>query len=151
MLPVCVLAICVSGVSCRTTGGPGADDLASIIVTNKSVDVIRRAVTAVFLQGNYQMGFSAPRELVFERQGSTMSTWVYGGWPGADTPLWERVRVTFMPLGEDTTVVGCNAYRVNNWGDGFFEEEKKVSKLGRSRYQKLLKKVEDRLAGAAAP
>jgi len=82
---------------------------------------------------------------VFERKGGAMSNLLYGGWPGADQALWERVRIAIRPAGPATCRLECTGYLVSYHGEGFFEEERKVSRTRAAGYRRLLERIKDQL------
>lgn len=133
------------GVGCKTADTADSGDQASVLISGHSEDEIRQAAATVFIGNQFQAAPSAVRELVFERKASHSSNFLYGGWLGADEGLWERVKLTFLPKGDDTFVVGLNAYLVAYHGQGFFEEEKKRSRVHRSSYGKLLQAIQEKL------
>lgn len=141
----CVLLAGAGSFGCRTTGGDRSEDLASVVIRGKSEPEIRQAAIEVFTRAHYQVGASALRELVFEKKAGAMSNVLYGGWPGADQSVWERVRLTFLPQGDDAFVVGLNAFLVSDRGQNFFENEKRRSGLQRHSYRKLLRAIQDKL------
>lgn len=142
-LGLLLLLTCVGG-GCRTHAQRFSSDLTTIVIRGRSEEEIRQAALAVFTRKHYEPSTSAPREMVFEKKAGAMSNVLYGGWPGADERLWERVKLTFLPQG-DAYVVGLNAFLVSDKGQDFFEQEKKRSKVHRRSYGKLLRAIQDQL------
>lgn len=139
-----VLLACLAGFGCRTAGSR-SEDMATVVIRGKSEEQIRQAATEVFLGAHYQPGAGALRELVFERKAGALSNVLYGGWPGADPSVWERVKLTFLPKEDGSCVVGLNAFLVSDRGENFFENETRRSGLQRASYRKLLRAVQDKL------
>lgn len=143
--------LCLCGTGCKTTDDGRSNDMASVIVRGYSEDAIRHAILDEFTAEKYVAGFSAPREMMFERKASATSNVLYGGWLGGQASVWERVRLTILPLGDEDHMIGCNAYLVSDHGEGFFEQEKRRSKVNAHAYRKLLQKVQQRLEAGGPP
>src|SRR5262245_55354766 len=85
---------------CRSTE-PGSTSFASVTITNRSPEQIRRATEQTFRADGYQ-GYTSPSgEMVFEKQGSRMSQLAYGGLIATQqgNQTWVRVRVNLADLG----------------------------------------------------
>ena len=106
---------------------------------------IESATQDVFQGHAYQVTRSRPGEFVFEKQGSSMNTLMYGDWsPGK---VWVRVKVYLRELGAPNEILlECDAFMVNNYGDVRFEEEYKLSKMRRGAYQDLLEEVKKKVS-----
>lgn len=105
----------------------------------------------VFRADGYE-GYVPPAgEMVFEREGSRMSTFAYGGLMAAHegAATWVRVRVNLVNLGEGTHRLQAQAYMVPYHGDSFAEEEKRISNFRSGPYQSLLDKVKKDLEPAS--
>lgn len=146
-----LLALCLVSAGCHTAGEQPHPDLATLTIKDRTEDEIRRAAISVFTEAKYQIGSSARRELVFEKAGSTMNNILYGGISASNARVWERVRLTFLPRTDGSVEVGCNVFRVENLGEGFFEEEKRLTKVHAKTYQGFLHKIEAQLAQTPGP
>ena len=133
------------GVGCKTADTADSGDQASVLISGHSEAEIRQAAAAVFTGQQFQAAPSAMREQVFKRKASNSSNFFHNGWLGADEGLWERVKLTFLPKGDNSFVVGLNAYLVAYRGQSFFEEEKKRSGAYSGSYGKLLQAIEQKL------
>ena len=138
---LCAIALC----GCESTNATGGKSLASIEVQGHTPLEIARAVSETFKRDGFQ-AIPLPRNddlrMQFEKQGSTGSSVLYSDW--SFKPIWYRARVQLLKTEEDTYVVTCNAFRVNERGDPHFEEEHKV--LQKGHYQDLLDKAKAKLS-----
>jgi len=105
---------------------------------------VEAATQAVFKENGY-LGTRRPTgEFVFEKEGSSMNTFVYGDW--SSEKVWVRVKVFLRELTTPQQVLlECDAYMVAGRGDPRFEDEHKLTGMHRGPYQDLLEKVNQRL------
>ncbi|HXJ60387.1 MAG TPA: hypothetical protein VNU68_27380 [Verrucomicrobiae bacterium] len=137
------------GTACHPTKSSGTAGFASITITNRMPDEIRRVTEQVFQADGYQAFTITPGEMVFEKEGGRMNQLAYGGLISTtegDTRTWIRVKASIVDLGAGTRRLQCQAYVVPHRGDAFFEEEKRISSIRSGPYQELLNQVKARLA-----
>ncbi len=140
-----ILLTCLAGFGCHSTAGRPAADMVTVVIQGKSEEQIRQTALEVFTKAHYQPSTGALREQVFERKAGALSNVLYGGLPGEDPSVWERVRLTFLPKEDGSYVVGLNAFLVSDKGENFFENETRRSSLRRHSYRKLLQAIQDKL------
>lgn len=100
---------------------------------------IRRATVEVFERHHYiKTGDTVSPDFTFEKPGTTMNTFVYGGWIGT---VWVRVKVYIDPQGGPVFLLRCDPFMVGDHGDPFMEEEHRLTKMKRGPYQELLQEV----------
>ena len=108
----------------------------------------------VFVTKGYGVDFNSRKQLVFSKKGSAGSNLLYGGWPGIDSSVVDRVQVNIDAASPGFFVLRCNAALVSNAGQGFFEDSRSVYKVRAGAYHSLLKAVKKQLdseAKAAPP
>ena len=99
-----------------------------------------------FTENGYLVILESPNRLRCEKKASGISNAAYGNWM-KDSPLWQRVRVSAVPLSEAVVKLQCQAYYVRGRGETV-EEELPISKLRNGPYEKMLKETSRRLNGA---
>ena len=144
----CLLGVCVvlAAAGCHSTHtSTPSTRLASVIVKDRSMAQVESATEAVFQGHAYQAARPGSADLVFEKEGSSMNTLMYGDWtPGK---VWVRVKVYLRQLSAPNEILlECDAFMVNNHGDVRFEEEFKLTKMRRGTYQDLLEEVKKRVS-----
>ena len=132
---------------CQTVGGTtgGGKDLAAVSMKADSLQQIRQATIAVFSQKGYGLDFDGTKQLTFSKRASTGSTILFGGWPGVDPPIEDRVQLYIEDSGEGDFTLHCDAFVVSDAGQGFFEEKRPVYKTRASAYRKLLEEVKKKI------
>ena len=146
-LPLLALVIAF-GTACQsTTKPPSPSSFASVTITNRLPEEIRRAAEQIFQADGFQIFTSSVGEMVFEKEGSRMNQLAYGGLIATqeNDRTWIRVKANISDLGAGAHRLQCQAYLVPHRGDSFFEEEHRVSNLSRRPYQTLLDQVAKRL------
>ena len=68
----------------------------------------------------------------------------YGSW--ISDSLWIKVRVQITSRGELWQVLGCDAYIVENRGEGFLQDERKLKYMRADECKKILDQIQRRLA-----
>jgi len=134
--------------ACHSTKDGGSANFASITVTNRERDEIRRTAEQVFLADGYRIFSSTAGEMVFEKEASRMNQLAYGGLISTQesgVTTWIRVKGLIADLGDGVLRLQCQAYVVSHHGDSFFEEEKRVASFRSGPYQELLNQVKTRL------
>ncbi len=132
------------GTGCRSSKLPASASFASVVIANRTVAEIQRASAAVFLEAGYFDGLTSNGEMTFEKEGTRGNQIAHGGWQ-ANGQVHVRVRAQIVPLPDGTHRLQCKAYMVNDPGDIWFEEEKRLANFRSAPYQKLLNQVAERL------
>ncbi len=147
LLLLCGAALLTVLTGCQTVGGTGASgkDLAAVSLKADSLRQVKQATLAVFAQKGYALDFDSAKQLVFSKRASTGSTILFGGWPGIDPPIKDRVQIYVEDSGEGDFTLHCDAYVVSDSGQGFFEEKRPVYKTRASAYRKLLEEVKKKI------
>jgi len=139
------LAIAGMGLlGCKSLSEPDSASLASVQIQGHTAEQIRAATMVVFQQDGYTAAGLQRSEMVFEKEGSRWDQIAYGSWVN-DASVWNRVRVSMVPLAADTIRLQCQAFKVRNKGDPLTEEEVRIGNSHRKHYQALLDKVVERL------
>jgi hypothetical protein len=138
---------------CSTVGGSSSSsgDLTSQAVKASSYEQVGQATSMVFAQKGYSMDFNSQKLLVFSKKGSAGSNLLYGGWPGIDSSVIDRVEVTVSEIIPGQFMLRCNASLVSNPGQGFFEDSRPVYKVRAGAYHSILKAVKKQLDSEAPP
>jgi hypothetical protein len=157
LVPLALLALALLGCGgCSTVGGTSGSggDLTALTVQAASYDQVGQAAMTVFVTKGYGVDFNSRKQLVFSKKGSAGSNLLYGGWPGIDSSVVDRVQVNIDAASPGFFVLRCNAALVSNAGQGFFEDSRSVYKVRAGAYHSLLKAVKKQLdseAKAAPP
>ncbi len=106
---------------------------------------IESTAELVFKDKGFAVAHHTPGTFVFEKKGTSMNTLVYGDW--SPDSVWVRVKLFVRELPPSPEVlVECNAYMVSgDHGDIRFEEEHKLTRMHRGKYQDLLEEISKRL------
>lgn len=140
-LAVAICWVAVSG--CRSTEGGSPKALAAVVLRGNTPGQISQATEAVFREHGYLAAEEALDHLVFEKKGTRMENIEYGSWLG-DEPVWVRVKVSIVPVGETAFRLQCRAFLVTNRGSGA-EQELEIGRMHAGAYRKLLQEVAARL------
>lgn len=120
---------------------PGkAKGMAWVEIPGKTSEQVAAAAKKVFIGDGYELIEHKDAELVFEKPGSRMQDFSYGGLLSQDG-VWVKAVLKITPKGDSTCWVCCDAYMVKNRDDEFFRDETKVLKLFGREYQLLLNRV----------
>jgi hypothetical protein len=115
-----------------------------VVISDRSLSQVEAATQAVFTEHGYQMTPPRGGPLVFEKEGTGMNTLVYGDWSGKK--VWIRIKVFLHALDSTAQVLlECDAYMIGEHGDIHFEEEHKLTRVHRGRFQELLDEVSQRV------
>jgi hypothetical protein len=124
---------------CRSVGKPASASFASVEIKGKTVAQIHDATIEVFRKDGFAVTAEQATKFVFDKEGSRMQKFARGDWyEGA--PVYERVRVEIVNLGEGTYRLQCTASMVRDKGS-FFEDETKLLNIRGRPYQNLLEKI----------
>jgi hypothetical protein len=132
---------------CSSTSEPGSSSFASVTIAGRTPDQIIQATEQVFREDGFAGGATGKGDLLFQKEGSRMSTLKYEGiWAttGGSVTLY-RAKCQIIPLGGDSFRLQCQAFVVRNSGDPFFEDEQRLTNVRSGHYKSLLKKVAERL------
>jgi hypothetical protein len=117
-----------------------AKGMAWVDISGKTPEQVAAAAKKVFIDDGYELIESEGPELVFEKPGSRMQDFSYGGLLGQEG-VWVKAVLKITPKDNDICWVSCDAYMVKNRDDDFFRDETKVLKLFGREYQRLLNRV----------
>ncbi len=143
------LAVLLTGLAglaagCHSHPSTSSSRLASVIITNAPLAQVEMVTRSVFMEHGYQIAKAKPTALVFEKEGTGMNTLVYGDW--SSKKVWLRVKVYLHELSAvQQVLLECDAFMVGEHGDIHFEEEHKLTRVHRGRFQDLLDEVSRRL------
>lgn len=134
--------------ACQTVDGDSGSgkDLAAVSLQASSLQEVKQATVAVFFKKGYALHFDSAKQLVFSKRGSTGSTILFGGWPGIDPPIEDRVQLYIEDAGGGNFTLHCDAFVVSDAGQGLFEEKRPVYKTRASSYRKILEEVKKSIA-----
>lgn len=143
------LVLIASGVL-FSTGCSSDSDKKSANTRFASVEIFRNTprqiddmVVQVFRAHGYETERKKWPHSVFEKKASKFDAFEFGTWDD-DIPLYERIRVSILPVGDETFRLDCQAFMVKDRGMAL-EEEVKVSHRKNKPYQELLEEVAHRL------
>jgi hypothetical protein len=112
--------------------------VASVAVRNASAEQLKTAAEEVFEQHSFEYAPEDDNDLVFQRKGSGMNSFLYGDWyQGA---VWIRIKLFLTDLKSGRTLVDCEVYMVQEHDDPFFQKERKV-KANKTECQKILNEI----------
>jgi hypothetical protein len=146
---VVMLAVCAMGLlltACQS-GEPGSTGHGSVTIKGKSDREIRETTTAVFSENGYTQTLNSPSEMIFDKPGSKSETLKWGGWDSAG--VWMRVKVDLQSMGDNSTMLRCDAFSVQDRGN-FMEKETRLMMLTGGKYKDMLQEVKKRVEGPPA-
>lgn len=146
-------ALLALAAGCTTVGGEGdgGKSLATVSFRADSAAQVKAATISVFRKKGYGMDFDSANQLTFSKRASTGSSILYGGWPGIDPPIEDRVQLYIQDSGDGEFTLHCDAYVVSDAGQGFFEEKRPVYRTRASAYRKLLEEVQKQFPQTQPP
>jgi hypothetical protein len=125
---------------------PGkAQGMAWVEISSTTAKRIAAAAKKVFIEDGYEVVNEENNMLVFEKPGSRIKDFTYGGLANQEG-VWVKVVLTIKDKSNGTYWVAGDAYMVKNRDDDFFREETKVLKLFGQEYQRLLNRVKQEAA-----
>ena len=136
------LGLCATG--CQSFNSPAPNSLASVTISNRSIEEITQATQTVFQEKGFTAVDGAPGQFTFERPGDRMNNLAYATYMN-NAMVTVRVVVELKPINPTSTVLLCNAWLVENAGNPVFEDDHKVPKIRRRPYEELLKDIRDQL------
>ena len=122
--------------------------MASIVVTNEPSEKIETAVRNVFRKYAFEETKGEKDEMVFQRPGSFMNSFVYGDWWSGG--VWERIKIYQRELDSERTVVECDGYMVQEHDDPLFQKEKLQYGSKKKHLQELMNEVGTELQAGGA-
>ena len=87
--------------------------LAWVEISGHERTKIEAALQAVMRENAYRPGLSLPGEFVFEKKGSTLNAFTYGGWTSG---VRVRIKTTLVPQPSGAVILSCNSYVVSGAG-----------------------------------
>jgi hypothetical protein len=132
------------GAGCSSTGKPDSNPLAYVQIRGQPVERVRDVAATVFHENGYQVTRNSWADLLFEKQGSVMNDLAYGNW--VNGRVWVRVKAMVVDISPGNCRLECEAFVLRNRGEPL-EEEIRINKLHRHKYQELLDEVAKRLSG----
>ncbi len=127
-------------VGCKTTDVAKDGSLASIFINGHSAKEIRETTIEVFKWN----GFNQLAGLTFEKQGTKEDTLLFGGLSSG--PAWIKIGVHVTPISEDSYILGCDAYAVQDHGDALMETETRLKFAKAGECKKILDQIKQRLS-----
>jgi hypothetical protein len=121
--------------------------LAAVEINHPSGEDIRELARRIFARAGYNLK-SDLEVMVFEKKSSVAEGVAFGAWEARVT---DRVKLRYSAQAGGSWLVGCDAYLVQHAGETVFEEEKKLTRVYRSRYQRLLDEVKRRAESGDLP
>src|ERR1051326_6844414 len=91
-LGLCFLLLPVIWLGCQSHPGSSSGHLASVLITNQPIERVEQMMRAVFVAHDYQIAKPKAGQLIFEKEGTGMNSFVYGDW--SDKKVWIRAKVT---------------------------------------------------------
>ena len=106
---------------------------------------LRDVSVEVFLGDDYTLIEESPGRLVFERPAGRFQDLGYGGL--ASDGVTERIVIDINDKGNGKLFsLSCNAYMVENKGQGMFEDQTKVLKAFGRQYQRMLRRIKRKIS-----
>jgi hypothetical protein len=135
-----LLALACTFAGCKTADTAHDGSLASVVINGHTAAEVRQTTIEVFGWNGYKQG----PDLTFEKKGTKWDVATYGSW--ISDSLWIKVRVQITSRGELWQVLGCDAYIVENRGEGFLQDERKLKYMRADECKKILDQIQRRLA-----
>jgi hypothetical protein len=132
--------LAITGCAGRDITQGRAKGMAWVDITGKTPEQVAAAAKKVFIGDGYELIEHEGADLVFEKPGSRMQDFSYGGLLGQEG-VWVKAVLKITPKGDSTCWVSCDAYMVKTRDDEFFRDETKVLKAFGREYQRLLDRV----------
>jgi len=126
---------------------PGSSSHAAVEIQGHSVKEIQATTLVVFAENGFTLRTNTPTLMRFDRPASTSEKLKYGDWLNDGMRMQVKVRVLSLP--ESAHMLTADVFRVLDPDDPNFREERRVTLLGSSYYQKLLEDVRHRLNPSA--
>ncbi len=142
LLFVPLLGLVLAG--CHSPNGSPSPYLAAVNIKDKPREEVEAATQTFFEDQGYHTSRAKSGELVFDKEGTSMNTFVYGDW--STKKVWVRVKVFLLEMKPEKQIrLACDAFMVGEHGDVRFEEEHKLTRLHRGTYQDMLEKISRKL------
>ena len=129
----CVILVLGLMTGCKSTAPAAAEGaLAWTEIKGHSEIEVTRTLMDTFKQAGYEF-VRVPQaqdeiKLQFEKLGGTGANLLYSDW--SFKQIWYRVRITITETSPNTSLVKCNAYRVNEKGDRVLPGGVEVHRFG---------------------
>jgi hypothetical protein len=131
-------------VGCQSFKSSNPGYLATVNISNHSVDEITNAMTTVFIVNGFNGGKTGTNEYTYRRQGGTADQIAYGSYMFNETVM-VKVVVSLQQISTNWIRMGCNAWRVKSEGDVTFSESYKVGSMNKGPYEEMLNEIKTRL------
>src|SRR5262245_18602747 len=96
---------------CQSQPGTSSGHLASVLITNQPVERVEQMTRAVFTAHDFQTARPKAGQLIFEKEGTGMNTFVYGDW--SDKKVWIRAKVSIKEFDAgEHVLLACDGYMV---------------------------------------
>lgn len=135
-----LLALACALAGCKTTDMAKNGSLASVVISGHTADEVRQTTIEVFGWNGYKQ----VSDLTFEKKGTAWDVVKYGGW--ATDSIWIKIRVQITSRSELWQVLGCDAYIVEDPGEGIMEDERKLKFVKADECKKILDQIQRRLS-----
>jgi hypothetical protein len=132
------------GAGCQNFKDPPDNNLASVIVTNRTPAQISGAVQTVFATHYFQGGPAGVNRWVYQRPGSRMDNLAYANF-FFNQKVTVRVTVNAEPVHGGRFLLSCNAALVEDASDPAFRDSHQVRSPQKGPYQQLLKEIQTQL------
>lgn len=135
-----LLALACALAGCKTADTAHDGSLASIVINGHTAAEVRQTTIEVFGWNGYKQ----TSDLTFEKKGTKWDVVTYGGWDTESVSI--KIRVQITSRGELWQVLGCDAYVVENRGEGIMQDERKLKFMRADECKKILDQIQQRLS-----
>jgi hypothetical protein len=128
---------------CKSPEAANSGSMAAVEISGHSGVAVREMARAVMRANNYAEAAVQDFDMVFERPASKRDTAAFGSL--AHGAVWERVKMRIRQRPSGPIMLACDAFIVENKGEGMFETERRLAVMRQARYQDMLNEVKTRL------
>jgi hypothetical protein len=128
---------------CQSPKGVYPTGLVYLDIAGRTHVEVRDATRAVLRENGYTEVSVFDYDMVFEKAASKGDTRMYGSI--APEQGWERVYLRIRQKPDGIILLDCDAFLVENRGEGLFERERALGVTRKGRYRELLEQVQNRL------
>ncbi len=129
---------------CQSFKNPPDNNLASVIITNRTMPQITAAVQSVFESHYFQGGPASKNQFVYTRPGSRMDNFAYANF-FFNEKVTIRVTVNVQPVYGGRFLLSCNAALIEDPSDPVFKDTHHIRVLQKWPYDQLLKDIKTQL------
>jgi len=141
-----ILAGMVDG--CKSPPVAAEGSIAWVEITGHSHREITQATTMVLAKHGYRTLSENNEQLTYEKPGNAWNEIKDGNW-GEGVNI--RMQLFVTPQINEAYMLHCQVFYVRSSGDRIFEDKRKVWRMSRKPYQKLLDEVKASLDGSDQP